>query len=91
MLFERDGECDLQNIIICSDCGYMLAKIVFEFLVAHCSEFIGKIKQLNMWLPLTYDQVTREGDNQQKTWHKMSSNFCVKHVTEASKKYFRFF
>ena len=61
-LFERNGVCDLRNVLVASDRGYMVPNTVFNFLIANGADFVGTVKRMaNCW-PFTFDQKVKEGD-----------------------------
>ena len=61
-LFSMNGDIDLRNVLVASDRGYMLPKLVFEFLIAHGSNVVGIVKRtLECW-PFTFEQVQKDND-----------------------------
>ena len=79
-LFERNGNCDLRNITIASDRGYMLPNIVFNFLIKNGSDFIGTTKRMAQCWPFTFDQKLKPTDQRRKIEPKGPPTLFVKKV-----------
>ena len=85
-LFERNGICDLQNILIASDRGYMIPNTVFNFLIANGADFIGTVKRMaNCW-PFTFDQKVKPNDKRRMVETKGPPTLLVKKLEKYIKK-----
>ena len=87
-LFERNGNCDLRNITIASDRGYMLPNIVFNFLIKNGSDFIGTTKRMAQCWPFTFDQKLKPTDQRRKIEPKGPPTLFVKKVRRQIKNVF---
>ena len=61
-LFETNGNCDLTNVEICSDRGYMVPNTVFGFILKNGGEFVGTMKHSAQCWPFTYNQKLKKND-----------------------------
>ena len=55
-----------RNIIIHSDRGYMVPKLVYEFLMANGANVVGTVKRMAGCWPFTFNQNVRESDQRTK-------------------------
>ena len=61
-LFQRNGTCDLNNVQVCSDRGYMVLNTVFGFILKNGGDFVGTTKRSAQCWPFTFDQKLRKND-----------------------------
>ena len=61
-LFGGDGSTDLRNVDLHSDRGYMLPKLVFEYLLSAGAEVVGTCKRMAQCWPFTYNQKEKPND-----------------------------
>ena len=79
-LFERNGVCDLRNVLLASDRGYMVPNNVFNFLIVNGANFVGTVKRMAQCWPFTFDQKTSENDKRRKVETKGPPTLFVKKV-----------
>jgi hypothetical protein len=84
-LFERNGTCDLRNVEVASDRGYMVPNTVFGFIVANGGDFIGTTKRTAQCWPFTYDQKARDNEKRTIVDTKGPPTLFVKTVSKALK------
>lgn len=87
-LFSRHGAVDLHNCVVASDRGYMLPKLVFDFLIANGSNIVGTVKRsLDCW-PFTFEQKLKDNDKRKKIETNGPPTLFVKNVSNSAKKVF---
>lgn len=87
-LFDRNGMCDLANVEIDSDRGYMLPNTVFGFMIKNGANFIGTtIRSAQCW-PFTFDQKLKENDKRTLIDSKGPPTLYVKTIKKNNKSIF---
>lgn len=62
-LFETNGICDLRNVEVVSDRGYLIPSVVYPFVIKNGGDICGTTQRiLNTW-PFTFDQKLKDSDN----------------------------
>lgn len=87
-LFQRGGKCDLRNVLLASDRGYMLPSTVFNFLIANGADFVGTTKRTAQCWPFTYEQRVKTGDPRRKLEVSGPATLFVKKVKAKEKRVF---
>ena len=78
----------LCNVILASDRGYMLPKLVFNYLIKHGGDFIGTTKRTKECWPFTFNQKPSQNDKRKLIDLPGTACLFIKKVKEARKTIF---